>query len=444
MSDDANDTGTLAYIEGLHQDRIPGAMVPEFHEAPDETLAHLIPQTRPEDGTHKALRNPAITMPSFAFISTNGTALDSPIPFGRANTVRVDNLSPQWCKVGGVFVNPFSVGWFIPLQNAAPTAKLTWEAPPTVTQPGSTTGANAYTIWYEERFTACAGTDVAGAASSTLVTGNQTPGDAVANPTDAVDTRTFIEVWNGATWDRWREAVLTAATVTNTGVANVGISLSDGANLRSMGSAGAIGDGGALLAGMPVGPYTFDGTNWNRLRGPISDAQAATGLLGSGDMVWNGTTWDRLRGSNTGATGALATTAAAPTAANMLAGFANVQATTTTTLVTVPSGRTWVGYVGVSASTAVAAGGSAATVSSVITTANGTGTPTPAVGSYTRVDASVPAVGAALSPITSTESLAGQRMVVQAAGGTCLIQHVGTIVAGTAPQASGWAIGELM
>jgi hypothetical protein len=60
------------------------------------------------------------------------------------------------------------------------------------------------------------------------------------------------------------------------------------------------------------------------------------------------------------------------------------------------------------------------------------------------VDCTLGAVGAALSPTSDTNSVTGQRLVVQAAGGTCLIQHVGTIVAGTAPQASGWAIGELM
>lgn len=43
--------------------------------------------------------------------------------------------------------------------------------------------------------------------SGTVTTvGNQTPGDAVANPTDALDTRDFLEVYNGATWDRVRSA----------------------------------------------------------------------------------------------------------------------------------------------------------------------------------------------------------------------------------------------
>lgn len=44
------------------------------------------------------------------------------------------------------------------------------------------------------------------AGGTLIIVGNQTPADAVANPTDAVDTRTFLELWNGATWDRNRSS----------------------------------------------------------------------------------------------------------------------------------------------------------------------------------------------------------------------------------------------
>jgi hypothetical protein len=446
--DDAtNGTANLEYIEGLPHDRLPGAMVPEFHEESDDAaIAGMIPQTRPDSPVAKHHRMPLVTMPSFAFVSTNGTALLAPIPFGRANTVRVDNLTSQWCRVGGFYINPFSTGWTIPLQTAVTTATLTWEAPATITQPAATTGANCYTVWYEERFPPTAGVDVAGAAASTLVTGAQTPGDAVANPTDAVDTRDFLQVWNptdsvwdrmisaendamadtglaaagnmvwnGATWDRLLEFTSTDPTV-YTGIPTAGIMLAAGGiQLRALRSASQLGD-----------------------------ANAMNNAIASACYVYNGATYDRARGSNSGATGAVATTAAAPTAANMLDGFANVQATTTTTLVTVPTGRTWVGYVGTSCATSVAAGGAAATVSSAITTANGTGTTTPTAGTYARTDLTIAAVGAALSSVADTAQMCGQRLIVQAAGGTALIQHVGTIVNGTSPQASGWAIGELM
>ncbi len=184
--DDMNGSSNLEYIEGLPQNRLPGAFVPEFRESSDLAIAQGIPQTRMDSPVPKHHRMPQITMPSFAFVTTNGTALNAPIPFGRANTVRVDNLTPQWCRVSGVYVNPNSIGWYIPIQNATQAAILTWESPATVTQPGATTGANAYTIWYEERFPAQVGvgtvttttvaapttgteTNVAGSASSVTI-----------------------------------------------------------------------------------------------------------------------------------------------------------------------------------------------------------------------------------------------------------------------------------
>jgi len=53
-------------------------------------------------------------------------------------------------------------------------------------------------------------------------------------------------------------------------------------------------------------------------------------------------------------------------------------------------------------------------------------------------------VGAGLSPVAQSSAVAGQRLVVQAAGGTATISHTGTIAGGTGPQATGWAMGELL
>jgi hypothetical protein len=57
-----------------------------------------------------------------------------------------------------------------------------------------------------------------GSATSTIV-GNQTPGDAVANPTGAVDVRAFGELWDdgAALWRRMTEADGGTATVTGAG-----------------------------------------------------------------------------------------------------------------------------------------------------------------------------------------------------------------------------------
>lgn len=135
-----------------------------------------------------------------------------------------------------------------------------------------------------------------------------------------------------------------------------------------------------------------------------------------------------------------------PTTANVADGFVNVVAAGTTTLVTVPAGRTWVGYVGCSC--AITNAGAATTLGAIgaaITTANGTGTATPAAGSYARCDAEV---GAQVAGGTVGEgadaAIAAQRLVVIAsAGGTALIQLAVTVSNGAGPVASGWAIGEL-
>ena len=41
-----------------------------------------------------------------------------------------------------------------------------------------------------------------GEFTSQVVAGNQTPGDAVANPADCIDVRAFIQAWNGVAWLR--------------------------------------------------------------------------------------------------------------------------------------------------------------------------------------------------------------------------------------------------
>ena len=52
-------------------------------------------------------------------------------------------------------------------------------------------------------------------AAPIVVAGNETPADNIATPTDAIDTRTFIQLFDGATWDVWRAtSVAGAANVT--------------------------------------------------------------------------------------------------------------------------------------------------------------------------------------------------------------------------------------
>lgn len=52
--------------------------------------------------------------------------------------------------------------------------------------------------------------------------------------------------------------------------------ISAGGNLQGLTAANNIGDGGSLTAGLAVGDYNFDGSNWNRVRS-ISNATNSTG-----------------------------------------------------------------------------------------------------------------------------------------------------------------------
>jgi hypothetical protein len=79
-------------------------------------------------------------------------------------------------------------------------------------------------------------------AGSLTVAGGQTPGDVVANPTDASDSRGFIEIYNGTTWDRLRESPSTAAATSGvTGFLGSSLLMMDGSNnLRIMQNAQAL------------------------------------------------------------------------------------------------------------------------------------------------------------------------------------------------------------
>lgn len=187
--DTDTDQRNLHYIEGLGTVRLPGEYIPEFHEVPEGELAATIPQTRPDSAIPKHQRHPGITLPSFVFANTNGDAgLAAPIPYGRANTVRVDNYSTQWCRVGGVYIPPQTIGWVIALDRAVTEARLAWSAPIGATQTPLTTNAQVYTFWYEERFPPQTGIPVAPAMS---------PAATLNTSQVAVTTGTSIIAGNG-------------------------------------------------------------------------------------------------------------------------------------------------------------------------------------------------------------------------------------------------------
>ena len=54
------------------------------------------------------------------------------------------------------------------------------------------------------------------------IAGNLTPGDGIANPTDALDVRALLQAWNGATFDRLRTPTV-FKTVTLTAAGNTAL-----------------------------------------------------------------------------------------------------------------------------------------------------------------------------------------------------------------------------
>lgn len=139
-------------------------------------------------------------------------------------------------------------------------------------------------------------------SNSTLtIVGNQTPGDAVANPTDALDTRDFLEGWNGATWDRIR--TVNGDLTSSQGIMAVGQYLMDGGTFfnraREVPTSDGVTTSGITAAGMMLSPA--GGATMNRVREVGVDAMAQTGLLPAANQAWNGASWDRLRsvGNNT-------------------------------------------------------------------------------------------------------------------------------------------------
>ena len=85
--------------------------------------------------------------------------------------------------------------------------------------------------------------DVTRISGNVTVIGNQTPADAFANPTNAVNAHSLSSVFNGTTWDRVREA--TADNLAATGVST-------------------------------AGNVAFDGSTWDRLTGVSNTNNTAT------------------------------------------------------------------------------------------------------------------------------------------------------------------------
>lgn len=106
------------------------------------------------------------------------------------------------------------------------------------------------------------------AGTTSVVSGNQTPGDFVNTPNDAVDVRAFLEAWNGAQWFRlWAQGIA-----------------SDGINLG-----GVV---GLSTVNLPM-IFRGDGT-YDRLRTPVTFKTAVASAAGN-TAIWTPAAGKRFR-----------------------------------------------------------------------------------------------------------------------------------------------------
>jgi hypothetical protein len=194
------------------------------------------------------------------------------------------------------------------------------------------------------------------------------------------------------------------------------------------------------------GTLAVTGTFWQATQ-PVSGtvtANAGTGTMtvtGSGSAGSAATGVQTMQGIAGGV--ALPVSTAAPTAANILNGFGSFAATTAaTTLITVPATRTWVGTVGLSVASAIAAASTVAGQARGVITVAGTNV-TPAAGTVMAAEAKAGANAAAGTVGSSADHSASMPLVVVAPAGNAVTVQVTSTVAGTAGVVDAWASGVL-
>lgn len=141
--------------------------------------------------------------------------------------------------------------------------------------------------------------------------------------------------------------------------------------------------------------------------------------------------------------GNVATTQAAIAAANVLDGFQSFAATTAaTTVIQVPQGRTWIGYVTVSCACAENAAGLVNAQATAVLSVAGAGA-TPAAGNIMEVDAMTGQNSAAGTVGAQGQATATVRMVLIAPAGNAIQLQLASTQAGSLSKVSASAFGEL-
>lgn len=121
---------------------------------PEEDVASVVPMhgAGMDSVIPKDHRLPRVSYMARTFHDTNGTSRNESLGFP-ANSVIVSNWTPQWAKVAGEAIPPYTIGWVFRLNQSETGAKVSWEVPTGFTQPASVTGALLRHEWCEELLT---------------------------------------------------------------------------------------------------------------------------------------------------------------------------------------------------------------------------------------------------------------------------------------------------
>lgn len=179
---------------------------------PEEDVAGVVPMVGAgmDSIVPKSHRLPRVAYGNFSAYAQNGT------PFGPTNVgfpvnaVIVSNWTPQWAKVAGEWIPPFSSNGVIRIPSASSSASISWEAPPGFTQPATTSGALLKAVFCEEPLSPKAFTSLASATGSgATVSGDTVAGMVLTGEPPAVGAASGVMAV--------QDAVATTGVVTITG-----------------------------------------------------------------------------------------------------------------------------------------------------------------------------------------------------------------------------------
>lgn len=126
------------------------------------------------------------------------------------------------------------------------------------------------------------------------------PADAIENTgIVGIDTQTFLELWNGVTYDRIRSSKADGSSIGAIGVVASGMVVTNGVNFFAVADPVGSLDGGVGTNIVSEQGYIFNGATYDRIRSANGvQATTGTGLPGSAPMVFDGTNYSRVGAAN--------------------------------------------------------------------------------------------------------------------------------------------------